>query len=74
VVTYAGDLVNRAKAAACAVPGGPCIVYMHRGAFVKGSLDSGNAVAWGVAAASCLVARDRGGPALRSTTRASPMS
>jgi acetyl esterase len=26
---------------------GPCIVYLHGGAFIKGSLDSGDAIAWG---------------------------
>ena len=28
----------------------PCVVYLHGGAFFKGSLDSGDTVAWGVAA------------------------
>ena len=27
----------------------PCAVYLHGGAFIKGSLDSGDTVAWGVA-------------------------
>jgi len=27
----------------------PCVVYLHGGAFVKGSLDSGDGVAWGLA-------------------------
>lgn len=27
----------------------PCVVYLHGGAFVKGSLDSGDGVAWGIA-------------------------
>jgi len=27
----------------------PCVVYLHGGAFIKGSLDSGDAVAWGIA-------------------------
>lgn len=27
----------------------PCAVYLHGGAFVKGSLDSGDSVAWGIA-------------------------
>lgn len=27
----------------------PCVVYLHGGAFIKGSLDSGDAIAWGVA-------------------------
>lgn len=27
----------------------PCIVYLHGGAFIKGSLDSGDSIAWGVA-------------------------
>lgn len=27
----------------------PCVVYIHGGAFIKGSLDSGDPVAWGVA-------------------------
>ena len=29
----------------------PCAVYLHGGAFVKGSLDSGDSVAWGIAEA-----------------------
>ena len=29
---------------------GPCVVYLHGGAFVKGSLDSGDSIAWGIAA------------------------
>jgi len=33
------------------VPGAaaPCVLYLHGGSFVKGNLDSGDAVAWGVA-------------------------
>lgn len=27
----------------------PCVVYLHGGAFIKGSLDSGDPVAWGIA-------------------------
>ena len=27
----------------------PCVVYLHGGAFIKGSLESGDTVAWGVA-------------------------
>lgn len=27
----------------------PCIVYLHGGAFIKGSLDSGDSIAWGIA-------------------------
>ncbi|MCL2428332.1 MAG: alpha/beta hydrolase [Alphaproteobacteria bacterium] len=27
----------------------PCIVYIHGGAFIKGSLDSGDPIAWGIA-------------------------
>jgi len=27
----------------------PCVIYVHGGSFVKGSLDSGDAIAWGVA-------------------------
>src|SRR5215831_12329861 len=27
----------------------PCVVYLHGGAFIKGDLDSGDPVAWGVA-------------------------
>ena len=34
---------------------GPCIVYLHGGAFVKGSLDSGDTIAWGVAEESGVV-------------------
>ena len=33
----------------------PCIAYLHGGAFVKGSLDSGDTVAWGVAEGTGLV-------------------
>ncbi len=29
--------------------GGPCVFYLHGGAFIKGSLESGDVVAWGVA-------------------------
>ena len=29
---------------------GPCVVYLHGGAFVKGNLDTGDTIAWGVAA------------------------
>ncbi len=28
----------------------PCVVYLHGGVFIKGSLDSGDSIAWGVAA------------------------
>ena len=34
---------------------GPCVVYLHGGVFVKGSLDSGDTVAWGVAEESGVV-------------------
>ena len=34
---------------------GPCVVYLHGGAFVKGSLDSGDTIAWGVAEESGVV-------------------
>jgi acetyl esterase len=27
----------------------PCVLYLHGGAFIKGSLDSGDTIAWGVA-------------------------
>ena len=27
----------------------PCVVYLHGGAFFKGSLDSGDSIAWGIA-------------------------
>ena len=27
----------------------PCVVYLHGGAFIKGSLDTGDTIAWGVA-------------------------
>ena len=33
----------------------PCVVYLHGGAFFKGSLDSGDTVAWGVAAETGVV-------------------
>ena len=33
----------------------PCIVYLHGGSFFKGSLDSGDTVAWGVAAETGMV-------------------
>ncbi len=32
-----------------ATESGACVVYLHGGAFVKGSLDSGDSVAWGIA-------------------------
>jgi acetyl esterase len=32
-----------------AKPGGPCLFYLHGGAFIKGSLESGDVIAWGVA-------------------------
>lgn len=35
--------------------GSPCVVYLHGGAFIKGSLDSGDAIAWGVADATGFV-------------------
>ena len=35
--------------------GSPCILYIHGGGFVKGSLDSGDVVAWGVADQTGLV-------------------
>ena len=34
----------------------PCVVYIHGGAFIKGSLDSGDPIAWGVASqVRCIV-------------------
>jgi acetyl esterase len=27
----------------------PCVIYLHGGAFIKGSLDSGDSIAWGIA-------------------------
>jgi acetyl esterase len=30
----------------------PCVVYIHGGAFIKGSLDSGDPIAWGIADAT----------------------
>src|SRR5438067_4322988 len=27
----------------------PCVIYIHGGAFTKGSLDSGDPIAWGIA-------------------------
>src|SRR4051794_11062067 len=27
----------------------PCVIYIHGGAFIKGSLDSGDPIAWGIA-------------------------
>lgn len=32
-----------------ALPVSPCVVYLHGGAFTKGSLDSGDPIAWGIA-------------------------
>jgi acetyl esterase len=33
----------------------PCVVYLHGGAFTKGSLDSGDPIAWGIAEATGFV-------------------
>ena len=30
----------------------PCVIYIHGGAFIKGSLDSGDPIAWGIADAT----------------------
>jgi acetyl esterase len=30
----------------------PCVIYIHGGAFIKGSLDSGDPIAWGIAEAT----------------------
>jgi acetyl esterase len=32
-----------------APPASPCVVHLHGGAFIKGSLDSGDPIAWGIA-------------------------
>ena len=33
----------------------PCVVYLHGGAFIKGSLDTGDTIAWGIAAEAGVV-------------------
>ncbi|MCW3474741.1 alpha/beta hydrolase [Limobrevibacterium gyesilva] len=43
--TIAVRIYRPADAPACS----PCVVYLHGGAFIKGSLDSGDPIAWGVA-------------------------
>lgn len=42
------EMAVRIYTPAAAAPAGPCIVYLHGGAFVKGSLDSGDGVAWAI--------------------------
>jgi acetyl esterase len=43
-----GGLPARIYRPANARPGAACVLYLHGGAFVKGSLDSGDAIAWGI--------------------------
>ena len=45
-----GRIATRVYRPAGARPGGPCIMYLHGGGFVKGSLESSDTVAWGIAA------------------------
>ena len=44
-----GTVPIRVYRPAAAPTPSPCVVYLHGGAFVKGSLDSGDGVAWGIA-------------------------
>ena len=47
--THGGDIPIRIYRPEGADTPSPCVVYLHGGAFIKGSLDSGDTVAWGVA-------------------------
>jgi acetyl esterase len=44
-----GDIPIRIYRPECAEVLSPCVVYLHGGAFFKGSLDSGDSIAWGIA-------------------------
>lgn len=44
-----GKIPVRVYRPAAARAKSPCAIYLHGGAFVKGSLDSGDAIAWGIA-------------------------
>lgn len=44
-----GTIPVRIYRPASAPAASPCVVYLHGGAFIKGSLDSGDPIAWGVA-------------------------
>ena len=46
---HGGDIPIRIYRPEGVVSPSPCVVYLHGGAFIKGSLDSGDTVAWGVA-------------------------
>ena len=47
--THGGDIPTRIYRPEGADTPSPCVVYLHGGAFIKGSLDSGDTAAWGVA-------------------------
>ena len=53
--THGGDIPIRLYRPEGVEAPGPCVVYLHGGAFIKGSLDSGDTVAWGVAEQTRLV-------------------
>ena len=44
-----GQIPVRIYVPAGAVDPSPAVVYLHGGAFIKGSLDSGDTIAWGIA-------------------------
>lgn len=44
-----GEIKLRIYRPGDAVAGGPCVMFLHGGGFVKGSLDSGDSNAWGIA-------------------------
>ena len=47
--THGGDIPIRIYCPRGVETPSPCVVYLHGGAFIKGSLDSADTVAWGVA-------------------------
>lgn len=55
MATRGGDIPIRIYRPEGADSPSPCIVYLHGGSFFKGSLDSGDTVAWGVAAETGMV-------------------
>ena len=47
--SHGGEIPIRIYRPECAEAPSPCVVYLHGGAFFKGSLDSGDSIAWGIA-------------------------